>query len=62
MHWLYFTLGNKIIDIFICNYIIIYYILSLVYTMGWKNIQALIDIFHEYFDNLYKVYVCNKYI
>ena len=62
MHWLYFTLGNKIIDIFICNYIIIYYILSLVYTMGCKNIQALIDIFHEYFDNLYKVYVCNKYI
>lgn len=30
--------------------------------MGCKNIQALIEIFHEYFDNLYKVYVCNKYI
>lgn len=28
--------------------------------MGYKNIQAHIDIFHEYFDNLYKVYVCNK--
>lgn len=30
--------------------------------MGYKNIQARIDIFHEYFDNLYKVYVCNKYV
>lgn len=30
--------------------------------MGYKNIQAHIDIFYEYFDNLYKVYVCNKYI